>query len=61
MRSAQREPNAPPKALRRGAYLAMELNTRTPVPEWDGQHVTVMAEDPVYLSDEGWTFFRRPR
>jgi cyclophilin family peptidyl-prolyl cis-trans isomerase len=58
MRSAQREPNAPPKPLRRDAYLAMELNTRTPVPEWDGQQVTVMAEDPVSLSDEGWTFFR---
>jgi len=58
MRSAQREPNAPPKPLRRGAYLAMELNTRTSVPEWNGQDVTVMAEDPVYLTDEGWKFFR---
>jgi len=58
MRSAQREPNAPPKPLRKGAYLAMELNTRTPVAEWDGQPVTVMAEDPVYLTDEGWRFFR---
>jgi len=58
MRSAQREPNAPPKPLRRGAYLAMELNTRTPVPEWNGQDVTVMAEDPVYLADDGWKFFR---
>ena len=58
MRSAQREPNAPPKPLRKGSYLAMELNTRTPVPEWDGQDVTVMAEDPVYLADDGWKFFR---
>jgi len=58
MRSAQREPNAPPKPLRRGSYLAMELNTRTPVAEWNGQDVTIMAEDPVYLADEGWKFFR---
>jgi Xaa-Pro dipeptidase len=58
MRSVQREPNAPPKPLRRGSYLAMELNTRTAVPEWDGQDVTVMAEDPVYLTDDGWKFFR---
>ena len=58
MRSARREPNAPPKPLRKGSYLAMELNTATPVPEWDNQVVTVMAEDPVYLTDEGWKFFR---
>jgi Xaa-Pro dipeptidase len=58
MRSASREPNAPPKPLRKGSYLAMELNTQTPVPEWDGQTVTVMAEDPVYLADDGWKFFR---
>ena len=58
MRSAQREPNAPPRPLRKGAYLAMELNTRTPVAEWDGQPVTVMAEDPVHLAEEGWRFFR---
>jgi cyclophilin family peptidyl-prolyl cis-trans isomerase/Xaa-Pro aminopeptidase len=58
MRAARREPNAPPKPLRRGSYLAMELNTQTPVPEWGGQPVTVMAEDPVHLTDEGWVFFR---
>jgi cyclophilin family peptidyl-prolyl cis-trans isomerase len=58
MRSARPEPNAPPGPLRRGSYLAMELNTQTPVPEWNGQAVTVMAEDPVYLADDGWKFFR---
>jgi len=58
MRSARREPNAPPGPLRRGSYLAMELNTQTPVPEWNGQPVTIMAEDPVYLTEEGWRFFR---
>ena len=57
MRSARREPTTPPRPLRRGSYLAMELNTRTPVPEWGGQPVTVMAEDPVYLADDGWKFF----
>jgi peptidylprolyl isomerase len=58
MRSARTSPDAPPKLLRKGSYLAMELNTQTPVPEWDDQPVTVMAEDPVYLTDEGWKFFR---
>ncbi len=58
MRSASREPNAAPRPLRKGSYLAMELNTQTPVAEWGGQPVTIMAEDPVYLTDEGWKFFR---
>ncbi|MEW5984497.1 MAG: peptidylprolyl isomerase [Acidobacteriota bacterium] len=57
-RAATRDAGKPPRLLRRGSYLAMELNTETPVPEWDGQIVTVMAEDPVYLTDEGWQFFR---
>lgn len=48
----------PPKRLRLGSYLAMELNTSTPVPEWSGQTVTMMAEDPVYLTPDGWKFFR---
>ncbi len=58
-RSAVRGPNAAPaKVLREGSYLAMELNTETPVPEWNGQTVTVMEEDPVYLTGEGWKFFQ---
>lgn len=56
-RSSTRDADKPPKLLRRGSYLAMELNTETPIPEWNGQVVTVMAEDPVYLTDEGWRFF----
>jgi len=36
----------------------MELNTQTAVPEWSGKVVTMMAEDPVYLTNEGWKFFR---
>jgi len=58
MRTARPGQDAPARRLRSGSYLAMELNTQTPVPEWDNQPVTVMAEDPVYLTDEGWRFFR---
>ncbi len=47
-----------PKALRKGSYISIELNTQTPVPEWDGQKVFMMEEDPAYLTDEGWKFFR---
>jgi Xaa-Pro dipeptidase len=45
------------RSLRGGSYLAMELNTTTAVPEWDGQTVFMMEEDPVWLSDDGWKFF----
>jgi hypothetical protein len=41
-----------------GAYISIELNTRTPVAEWDGQEVFIMQEDPAYLTAEGWHFFR---
>lgn len=41
-----------------GSYLAMELNTATAVPEWGGKKVTMMGEDPVYLTADGWRFFR---
>lgn len=41
-----------------GAYISIELNTLTPVPEWDGQEVFIMQEDPAYLTEEGWRFFR---
>ncbi len=58
MRSAVRDPKMPSKTLRKDSYLAMELNTRTAIPEWNGQDLTVMAEDPVYLTDHGWKFFR---
>ncbi len=57
-RRRSRNPDAPARLLRGGSYLAMELNTQTPVAEWDGQAVTMMAEDPVYLIEEGWKFFR---
>jgi hypothetical protein len=44
--------------LRRGSYIAVELNTVSQVPEWEGQEVYMMHEDPAYLTDEGWIFFR---
>lgn len=54
-RSASRKEE--PKLLREGSYIAIELNTATAVPEWDGQKVFVMQEDPAYLTGEGWKFF----
>ena len=56
-RSADRT-DATSRPLVEGAYISIELNTKTPVPEWDGQEVFVMAEDPAYLTGEGWRFFR---
>jgi hypothetical protein len=56
-RSAQRDPNELPKALRLGSYISIELNTTTPVPEWGGQGVAVMMEDDAYLTEQGWKFF----
>lgn len=47
----------PPKPLRAGSSLALELNTRSAVPEWDGKLVYFMEEDPVALSDQGWVPF----
>lgn len=60
VRSAEKKNSeaATPKLLRKGSYIAIELNTQTPVPEWDGQKVYMMEEDPAYLTDEGWKFFR---
>jgi len=58
-RSAQRpELGATGKRLRKGSYISIELNTRTPVPEWGGQEVFVMFEDDAHLTDDGWVFFR---
>ncbi len=46
------------KPLRLGSYISIELNTATPVADWDGQKVYVMMEDDAYLTDAGWKFFR---
>jgi hypothetical protein len=43
--------------LRAGAFTSIELNTRSPVPEWGGQQVYVMLEDDAWLSPEGMRFF----
>jgi Xaa-Pro dipeptidase len=45
------------KKLRAGSYISIELNSQTAVPEWDGQKVFVMEEDPAYLTNDGWKFF----
>ncbi|HWQ35543.1 MAG TPA: M24 family metallopeptidase [Blastocatellia bacterium] len=54
----RRNNNAPPELMRAGSYTSIELNTSTPVPEWGGQKVTIMAEDDAYLSPEGMKWFR---
>jgi Xaa-Pro aminopeptidase len=57
-RSAQRAETMPvSKKLRDGSYISIELNSVTAVPEWDGQKVFVMEEDPAYLTQDGWKFF----
>ena len=43
--------------MRAGAYTSIELNTRSAVPEWDGQEVWIMMEDDAHLSDDGMRFF----
>lgn len=47
----------PAHPLRPGSYVAIELNTATPIPEWNGQKVFMMEEDPAHLTDEGYRFF----
>lgn len=56
-RAAQRAETMPARRLRDGSYISIELNAVTAVPEWDGQKVFVMEEDPAYLTAEGWKFF----
>ena len=51
------ETMGPEKRLRNGSYISIELNTQTAVPEWQGQKIYVMEEDPAYLTDQGWKFF----
>jgi len=45
------------ETLHKGAYLSVELNAQTPVPEWSGQKVFIMGEDDAYLTDDGYKFF----
>lgn len=55
MRAAERK--EPARPLRPGSYLSVELNTSTPVPEWGGQPVFMMEEDPAHLEADGYHFF----
>ena len=55
MRAAARKDT--PRPLRAGSYLSIELNTRTPIPEWGGQEVFMMEEDPAHLDADGYHFF----
>lgn len=45
------------KQLREGSYIAIEFNIADEIPEWDGQKVWIMQEDPAYLTTEGWKLF----
>jgi hypothetical protein len=45
------------KRLRLGSYIAIEFNVADEIPEWDGQKVWMMQEDPAYLTEEGWEHF----
>jgi Xaa-Pro aminopeptidase len=45
------------KTLRLGSYISIELNSRTAIPEWSGQKIFIMQEDPAYLTNDGWKFF----
>lgn len=56
-RAASRPSMDPGKTLRAGSYISIELNTRTAIPEWDGQEVFVMMEDDAWLDHDGWHFF----
>jgi len=55
MRAAARKD--PSRPLRAGSYLSIELNTRTAIPEWGGQEVFTMEEDPAHLDADGYHFF----
>lgn len=55
MRAAARKERSRP--LRPGSYLSIELNTRTAIPEWGGQQVFMMEEDPAQLEEDGYHFF----
>lgn len=58
-RAARRgDQTAAARTLRPNSWISIELNTLTPVPEWDGQEVFIMMEDVAYLTDEGYKFFR---
>jgi len=56
-RSGRRGPTEA-RPLRPHSWMSIELGTVREVPEWDGQSVHIMEEDPAYLTDDGYRFFR---
>lgn len=44
--------------FRLGSFTSIELNTSTPVAEWSGQKVTIMAEDDAVMTARGFEFIR---
>ena len=54
----RRATNGKPELMRLGSYTSIELNTSTPVAEWGGQKVTIMAEDDAYMTEQGLQWFR---
>lgn len=54
----RRPTNRKPELMRLGSYTSIELNTSTPVAEWGGQKVTIMAEDDAYMTEKGLQWFR---
>ncbi len=44
--------------LRLGSYTSIELNSSTNVAEWNGQKVTIMAEDDAVMTPAGFKFIR---
>ena len=58
-RAAKREEEDQQKArrLRLGSYIAFEFNIADEIPEWDGQKVWIMQEDPAHLKEDGWQLF----
>ena len=57
-RSKENGSEKEPRPLRPHSWISIELNTALAIPEWDGQKVFFMEEDPAYLTDEGYRFFR---
>ena len=44
--------------FRLGSFTSIELNTSTNIPEWNGQKVTIMAEDDAVMTSAGFKFIR---
>jgi len=57
-RSTSRGSGEGRRPLRPHSWISIELNTALAVPEWGGQKVFFMQEDPAHLTDEGYRFFR---